>query len=114
MLFVGYRILEENSILTKNEYVDTMYVHKGIHKRGIFMTLTKKLTKHGNSYALVIEKAILELLGIDDKTLLQISTPDGITIVITPVKNKSEKKRLSESVKKINKKYGRTLKHLAE
>ncbi len=78
------------------------------------MTITKKLTKHGNSYALVIERAILELLGIDDKTLLQISTPDGVTIVVTPVKSKAEKKRVSESVKKVNKKYGRTLKRLAE
>ena len=76
------------------------------------MTITKKLTKHGNSYALVIERAILDLLGIDDKTLLQISTPDGVTIVVTPVKNKAEKKQFTESVKKVNKKYGRTLKRL--
>jgi antitoxin component of MazEF toxin-antitoxin module len=78
------------------------------------MTITKKLTKHGNSYALVIERAILELLGIDDKTLLEISTPDGVTIVVTPLKSKTAKKRFSESVKKVNKKYGRTLKRLAE
>jgi hypothetical protein len=38
--------------------------------------LTKKLTRHGNSLALVIDKPILELLGIDENTLLQIST-DG-------------------------------------
>lgn len=78
------------------------------------MTITKKLTKHGNSYALVIERAILELLGIDDQTLLQISTPDGMTIIITPVKSKAEKKQLSDSMKKVNKKYSRTLKRLAE
>ena len=48
------------------------------------MTITKKLTKHGNSFALVIERPILELLGIDDTTLLQVSTPDGASIVITP------------------------------
>ncbi len=78
------------------------------------MTITKKLTKHGNSFALVIERPILELLGIDDTTLLQVSTPDGASIVITPVKNKSQKKRFSASLKKINKKYGRALKRLAE
>ena len=75
------------------------------------MSITKRLTKHGNSYALVIERAILELLDIDDKTLLQISTPDGETIVVTPVRNK---KQISDSIKKVNKKYGRTLKRLAE
>jgi antitoxin MazE len=78
------------------------------------MTISKKLTKHGNSLALVIERPILELLGIDDTTLLQVSTPDGVSIVITPVKNKSQKRLFSVSLKKINKKYGRTLKRLAE
>ncbi len=78
------------------------------------MTKTKKLTKHGNSFALVIERPILELLGIDDTTLLQVSTPDGASIVITPIKNGTQKKKFSASLKKINKKYGRTLKKLAE
>lgn len=78
------------------------------------MTVTKKLTKHGNSYALIIERPILDLLGIDSETLLQISTPDGISIIITPVKSKAQQHRFSTSLKKINKKYGRALKHLAE
>jgi len=78
------------------------------------MTVTKKLTKHGNSYALIIERPILDLLGIDDKTLLQISTPDGASIVITPLKNKAQQRRFSSSLRKINKKYGRALKRLAE
>lgn len=78
------------------------------------MSVTKKLTKHGNSYALVIERPILELLGIDSDTLLEISTPDGASIVITPVKDKAQQKRFSASLKKINKKYGNALKRLAE
>lgn len=82
--------------------------------RGFFMTVTKKLTKHGNSYALVIERPILELLGIGSDTLLQISTPDGASIVITPVKDKAQQKRFSASLKKINKKYSGALKRLAE
>ncbi len=56
------------------------------------MTITKKLTKHGNSFALVIERPILELLGIDDTTLLQVSTPDGTSIVVTPIKDKSQQR----------------------
>lgn len=78
------------------------------------MSVTKKLTKHGNSYALIIERPILELLGIDSDTLLQISTPDGISIVITPLKSKAEQKRFSSALQKINKKYGGVLKRLAE
>ncbi|HAZ15208.1 MAG TPA: AbrB family transcriptional regulator [Parachlamydiales bacterium] len=78
------------------------------------MTVTKKLSKHGNSYALIIERPILELLGISSDTLLQISTPDGASIVITPVKNKVQRRRFSSSLQKINKKYGKALKRLAE
>lgn len=78
------------------------------------MTATKKLTKHGNSYALIIERPILDLLGIDSETLLQISTPDGMSIIITPVKSKAQQRRFSSSLKKINRKYDRTLKRLAE
>ena len=90
-----------------------MYAEESVVLKA-FMTISKKLTKHGNGYALVIEKPILELLGIDDDTLLQISTPDGVSIIVTPVKNGSKKKRFSSALKKINKKYGSTLKRLAE
>jgi antitoxin component of MazEF toxin-antitoxin module len=78
------------------------------------MTVTKKLTKHGNSYALIIEKPILELLGIDSTTLLDISTPDGSSIVITPLKSAARKRKFKNALNKINKRYGRALKNLAE
>lgn len=89
-----------------------MYQHRYIHE--VFMTIRKKLTKHGNSFAVIIERPILDLLGIDSDTLLQISTPDGASIVITPLKSKTQKNKFSNSLKKINKKYGRALKRLAE
>lgn len=78
------------------------------------MTVTKKLTKHGNSYALIIERPILELLGIDTDTLLQISTPDGASILIKPLKSNDKKRKFSSSLRKINRKYGRVLKNLAK
>lgn len=36
--------------------------------------MVKKLTKHGNSLALVVDRPILDLLKIDPDTLLDIST----------------------------------------
>ena len=36
--------------------------------------MIKKLSKHGNSLALVIDKPILELLGIDEDTELEVRT----------------------------------------
>ena len=48
--------------------------------------MLKKLTRHGNSLALVIDKGVLELLNIDDKTPLEIST-DGTLLLISPVRD---------------------------
>jgi antitoxin component of MazEF toxin-antitoxin module len=45
--------------------------------------MKKKLTAIGNSYGLVIDKAILELLKITPDTELELST-DGTRLVIEP------------------------------
>ncbi len=47
--------------------------------------MIKKLSKHGNSLALVIDRSILELLGIDENTSLEIST-DGHALVVAPLR----------------------------
>lgn len=75
--------------------------------------MIKNLTRHGNSYALVIDKAILELLKIEPDTPLEITT-DGKTLLIAPVKDARRRKRFEATLKKTNRKYGRTLKKLAE
>ncbi|MBN1556099.1 MAG: AbrB/MazE/SpoVT family DNA-binding domain-containing protein [Phycisphaerae bacterium] len=75
--------------------------------------MTKKLTKHGNSYALVIDKPILELLRITPETTLSIAT-DGETLMISPVRDDARRKKLRDSLAKINRKYGDDLKRLAE
>ena len=74
--------------------------------------MLKKLTRHGNSLALVIDKAVLELLNIDDQTLLEIST-DGTLLLISPVRDEERKRQFHEAVVKANTKYGRALKRLA-
>jgi len=47
--------------------------------------MVKKLTKHGNSLALVIDRPILDLLNIDPETPLDVST-DGKRLIMTPAK----------------------------
>lgn len=74
--------------------------------------MIKKLTTHGNSMALVIEKAILDLLHITPKTSLEIST-DGKNIVISPVHGNGREKAFKSALEKVNKKHGQTLKALA-
>ena len=74
--------------------------------------MIKKLTTHGNSMALIIERAILELLHITPKTPLEIST-DGQNIIISPVKKEEREKVFRSALAKVNEKHGKTLKALA-
>jgi antitoxin component of MazEF toxin-antitoxin module len=75
--------------------------------------MQKKLTKHGNSLALVIEKPGLELLGIDADTSLSVTT-DGHCLIIAPIGSKSRRKRFQDALADVNRKYGKALKRLAE
>jgi antitoxin component of MazEF toxin-antitoxin module len=75
--------------------------------------MLKTLTRHGNSLALVIDKGVLEILDIDDKTLLEIST-DGTLLLISPVRGEKRKRQFREAVEKVNLKYARALKRLAD
>jgi antitoxin component of MazEF toxin-antitoxin module len=75
--------------------------------------MTKKLTKHGNSLALVIDRGVLDLLNIDDDTLLDIST-DGDVLIVAPVRSNTRRKAFQSALEKTNKRYGRLLKRLAE
>ena len=75
--------------------------------------MTKKLSKHGNSLALVIDRSILELLGIDERTELDIST-DGRALVIVPAPVKGRRKRFQQALVACNEQHGEALKRLAE
>lgn len=75
--------------------------------------MIKKLTKHGNSLALIIDKPILELLNISEDTELEISTEDGKTLKISPLSPEDRKAKLKKSLDKVKKKYGKALKNLA-
>ena len=48
--------------------------------------MTKKLIRHGNSAALVLDKALLDLLKVQMDTPLEVTT-DGKNIIISPQTN---------------------------
>ena len=75
--------------------------------------MIKTLQKHGNSHALVIDKALMEALGIDEDTPLQV-TPNGSTIVITPVEVGLGEEAIADAITELRPKYARMLKRLAE
>jgi len=75
--------------------------------------MIKRLSKHGNSLALVIDRGVLDLLRIDARTPLQITT-DGELLLISPVRDARRQAKLEKGLAAINKKYGKVLRRLAE
>jgi antitoxin component of MazEF toxin-antitoxin module len=77
--------------------------------------MIKKLVRHGNSRALIIDKPILELLGADENSEFTIVT-DGRSLTITPVKSDEEERRLAfeYAAEHVNRTWGGALKKLAE
>ena len=75
--------------------------------------MVKKLTKHGNSLALVIDKPILELLKIDQETPLEVST-DGKKLTIAPAPVSPRRKKFDEAQSIAHRRYGSAFKRLAE
>lgn len=75
--------------------------------------MIKKLTRHGNSLALVIDKGILDLLNIDADTPLALNT-DGRSLVISPADPAAHSRRVRKALERVKKRYAPALKRLAE
>ena len=74
--------------------------------------MIKTLTKHGNSYALIIDKPILDLLKISPDTPLEFST-DGNSLKVSPVADPKRRKKFEAALASINKRYTKAFKRLA-
>lgn len=75
--------------------------------------MVKKLTKHSNSLALVIDRGVLDLLEIDAETPLNIKT-DGKCLIVTPERDVARQKKFRAALSETNRRYVRALKKLAE
>ncbi|MGH7276044.1 MAG: AbrB/MazE/SpoVT family DNA-binding domain-containing protein [Candidatus Rokuibacteriota bacterium] len=75
--------------------------------------MVKKLTKTGNSLALVFDKRLLDATGIDAQTPLEVST-DGHVIVVSPVRDRRRAARVKKIVAELHREYGGVFKRLAE
>jgi antitoxin component of MazEF toxin-antitoxin module len=75
--------------------------------------MVKKLTKHGNSMALVIDRPILDLLKIDPETLLEVRT-DGKQLIIAPAKSSARRTKFESAQELAHKRYGKVFRKLAE
>jgi antitoxin component of MazEF toxin-antitoxin module len=75
--------------------------------------MNKRLTRTGNSLALVLDKPLLDTLQIDAETELEIST-DGRVIIIAPVRTAARSRKLKHAVDHAHARYGGVFKRLAE
>ncbi len=75
--------------------------------------MIKRLTKHGNSLALVIDRPVLDLLEIDSDTPLSVAT-DGKCLIVSPVRDAKRMKAFRSALRETNRRYGRALKRLAD
>lgn len=75
--------------------------------------MVKKLTKHGNSLALVIDRPILDLLKIDPETPLDVST-DGRQLIIAPARPSLRRKKFDAAQDWAHKRYAKAFQKLAQ
>ena len=75
--------------------------------------MIKRLTKHGNSLALVIDRGVLALLDISADTPLSLTT-DGKYLVVTPVRDAKRRELFRRALEVVNKRHHRALKRLAD
>jgi antitoxin component of MazEF toxin-antitoxin module len=72
-----------------------------------------KLTRHGNSAALIVDRAIMEILNIEMDTPLEIVT-DGRSLIVSPVRGDPLDDRLGDVLCRVNARHGETLRRLSE
>lgn len=75
--------------------------------------MRKKLTKTGNSVALVLDKPFLKTTGLKAGSLVDVSS-DGRVIVISPPAKKGRAEKLEAIMKRLDRDYGEVFKKLAE
>jgi antitoxin MazE len=76
-------------------------------------TMTKTLTRTGNSLALVLDKALLEATGIDADTQLEVST-DGDVILVSPVRPRRRTAKLRRIMADLDAAHAGAFRRLAE
>lgn len=87
-----------------------MYTTRAGYNEELMM---KKLIKHGNSRALVVDKALLEAAGLSEDALFQVTiNPSGGLVIQSLENNRTE--LFQEKFEELNQKYKNLMKRLAD
>jgi len=74
--------------------------------------MVKSLTKIGNSYGVIIERPILELLKMDKDTLIELTT-DGESLTLRPV-HIDRSARVQQAIEQIGETHASAFEKLAK
>lgn len=75
--------------------------------------MIKKLVKHGNSRAIVIEKALLDAAGLSENATFQITiNPNGGLVIQSVEENKTDV--FQKNFEKLNTQYKKLMQNLAD
>ena len=72
-----------------------------------------KLTRIGDDIALVLDQTLLEQLGIDENSEVELET-SGEVLVITPVRATEREKQFRDAMEKIDRQYEGVFRRLAD
>jgi antitoxin component of MazEF toxin-antitoxin module len=75
--------------------------------------MTKTLTVIGDSLGLILDKPLLDTLGIDKDTPLEVET-DGTSLIIRPVQAEDRRSRVRGATEKMVDAHDETLRKLAK
>lgn len=75
--------------------------------------MVKNLVKHGNSYAIIIERPVLELIQADAETSFEVIS-DGRSLILTPIRDQETEKKFDAALSRLHKRFGNAMRKLAE
>lgn len=75
--------------------------------------MIKKLTRTGNSVALILDKPLLEQLGLNENAEVELSTY-GQVLVVTPRGDPARERKFRKTLAEINEKYAGVFRRLCE
>jgi antitoxin component of MazEF toxin-antitoxin module len=75
--------------------------------------MIKRLRKVGNSNALILDRAIMELIGLEEDGAVELTVSDGSLIVTPAEPSRASQERFEESLNRVVRKRRTALRRLA-
>jgi antitoxin component of MazEF toxin-antitoxin module len=76
--------------------------------------MVKQLRRVGNSSAITLDKALLELVGLHERGFVQVAVHDG-SLILTPVRpRRASRERFEASLERVVKERREVLRRLAQ